>query len=454
MSHRRFAIEISAAMLFACAAAAAAAGDVVDSATFEAYVPVPMPPGFRVESSELDGPVFADAQGRTVYTWPMKPMRNGYGGEVKGVPACYDEVRTESAGLMSPYPAGLELPELDRRPSCTDLWPPVLAAADAAPVGKWSLVERKDGAMQWAYDEQPLYTSRQDREPGDVMGGTTRRFGRDSPAFRIPAAPPSRVPPGFAVKTTSLGRLLTTDKNYSVYAYERDTAQKSMCDEGCAQTWQPLLAPQLVQAQGEWTLVERSPGVLQWAFRGQPLYTYVLDTSQWSLEGSDVAGWSNVYTQRAPAPPASFTAQDTVQGQVLADARGMTIYRYQCGDDSLDQLSCDHPDDTQAYRLVVCGGGDVDRCLKTWPYVLAEEGASSSSRAWSIVQIDPRTGHTAAPGQAGALRVWAYRDRPVYTYSGDEQPGDINGDAVGEWRAQRNGFKALWLRDDHFGGDL
>jgi len=42
----------------------------------------------------------------------------------------------------------------------------------------------------------------------------------------------------------------------------------------------------------------------------------------------------------------------------------------------------------------------------------------------------------------------------VYTYSGDQQPGDINGDAIGEWRAQRNGFKAFWLRDDHFGGDL
>lgn len=28
----------------------------------------------------------------------------------------------------------------------------------------------------------------------------------------------------------------------------------------------------------------------------------------------------------------------------------------------------------------------------------------------------------------GAISVWAYRDRPVYTYGEDEKPGDVNGD--------------------------
>jgi len=445
---------IAAVTVLTFAAAEAMADSTVAGKPVEAFVEVPMPPGFRVEATELDGPVFADAQGHTLYIWPLKPMRNGQSGEAKGIPACYGEVRTETAGMMSPYPPGLELPELATRPSCTDLWPPVLAAADAKPVGKWSIVDRKDGKKQWAYDEQALYTSSKDSKPGDVMGGTTRQFGQDSPAFRIPAKPPSKVPPGFAVKTTSVGRLLTTDKNYSVYAYDKDTPQKSMCDEACTQSWRPLLAPQLAQAQGEWSVIERSPGVMQWVFRNQPLYTHVLDSKQWSFEGSDTPGWSNVFVQRAPEPPAGFTAQDTLQGQTLADARGMTIYRYVCGDDSLDQLSCDHPDDTQVYRLAMCGGGDAARCLKHWPYLLAEPGAKASSRTWSIMQIDPKTGHRAASGATDALSVWAYLDRPVYTYAGDQEPGDVNGSATGEWRGQRNGLKAFWLRDDHFGGHL
>jgi predicted lipoprotein with Yx(FWY)xxD motif len=420
----------------------------------EAYQAVPMPPGFRVESTELDGPVFADSAGHTLYTWPQKAMRNGHSGEAKGMPECTSEVHKETAGLMSPYPPGLELPELDKRPSCTDEYPPVFANADAKPVGKWTVIDRKDGKKQWAYDEQPLYTSRYDRQPGEVLGGTTRRTGLDAPAFRVPAKPPSLIPPGFAVKSTSAGRLLTNDKNFSVYVYDKDTPTSSACNEECTKTWNPLIAPRMAQPRGEWSLLERSAGVTQWVFRGKPLYTYVMDRGQWSLEGSDNPGWSNVFVQHAPPPPADFTVQDTRIGEVLADHRGLTIYRYVCADDSVDQLSCDHPDNTQVYRLAMCGAGDATRCLKNWPYVLAQPAAKSISRSWSVMEIDPKTGHRASAGETDAVRVWAYLDSPVYTYGGDKGPGDINGTSTGEWRGQRNGLKAFALRDDMFGSNM
>jgi len=439
-----------------CVSAVATAGPAgqASSRLVEDHVSVPMPPGFRVLATELESPVFADANGRTLYVWPFRGLRSGYSGESLGNPACYDEVRTVTAGLMSPYPAGILLPELDQRPSCTDLWPPVLAADDAEPIGKWTVLDRKDGTGQWAYEEQPLYTSVRDSEPGDVFGGTTRRNGGDSPAVRVPVGPPSRVPPGFAIKTTTVGRLLTTDKNFSVYAFDADTPDTSMCDRECARTWVPVSAPAMAREHGEWTIIERSPGVRQWVFRRKPLYTNVLDSRSWSLEGSDVPGWNNVYTQLAPPPPESFTVQDTLVGQVLADRRGMTIYTYVCGDDSIDQLSCDHPDDTQVYRLAMCGGGDPDKCLANWPYVQADKDVMSNTRIWSVVSIDPKTGHRAAPEQADAMSVWAYRGRPVYTYGDDQQPGDVNGAGTGEWRGQRNGLKAFWIRDDYLGGTL
>jgi predicted lipoprotein with Yx(FWY)xxD motif len=420
----------------------------------EQYVSIPTPPEFHVESTELEGPVFADANGRTIYTWPSHRLRNGYSGETPGKPACYDEVTTVTAGLMSPYPPGIRLPELESRPSCTDLWPPVYASEDAKPIGEWTILDRDDGTRQWAFGEQPLYTSVRDSQPGDVLGGTTRRYGGDSPANRVPLTPPPRVPPGFAVKTTTVGRLLTTDKNYSVYSFEKDTANASLCVAECTQLWNPIVAPALARAHGEWSIIERSPGVRQWVFRGKPVYSNVLDPGSWSLEGSDIPGWSNVYTQLAPPPPERFTVQDTIAGQVLADARGMTIYTYVCGDDSIQQLACDHPDDTQVYRLAMCGGGDAEKCLRHWPYVEAAEGAVSNNRAWTIINIDPATGHRAAAEQADALKVWAYRDRPVVTYGLDEQPGDVHGAGTGEWRAQRNGLKAIWLRDDFMGGTL
>ncbi|MEM9209797.1 MAG: hypothetical protein AAGA61_11150, partial [Pseudomonadota bacterium] len=141
----------------------------------EAWFDEPMPPGIQVVSSELDGPVFTTAEGRTLYTWPLHKHRNGYSGESPGKPACYDTVSTVTAGLMSPYPAGIRLPDLDNRPSCTDLWPPFFADDAAKAVGRWSIVERRDGTRQWAYDEQPLYTSVKDRQQGDVLGASTRR---------------------------------------------------------------------------------------------------------------------------------------------------------------------------------------------------------------------------------------------------------------------------------------
>src|SRR5579864_7885733 len=91
----------------------------------EPYLSVPMPAGFRVEVSELEGAVFADARGRTLYTWPQHELRNGNAGDPKDRSNCTDTKETLSDGLMSPYPAGMVLPDVATRPSCTQHWPPV-----------------------------------------------------------------------------------------------------------------------------------------------------------------------------------------------------------------------------------------------------------------------------------------------------------------------------------------
>ena len=71
--------------------------------------------------------------------------------------------------------------------------------------------------------------------------------------------------------------------------------------------------------------------------------------------------------------------------------------------------------------------------------------------------IDPNTGRRAedssgesaaanADGE-GALHVWAYNQRPVYTYAGDIEPGETKGDGFGEYLGRRNGYRAFVLRD-------
>lgn len=449
----RLIICASIAALASTMSMAAQAQVRADASLKEDYIRAELPPGFQVVYTELEGPVYADQNGKTLYKWPYQSLRNGYVGDEKGKSVCTDKVSQTSAGLMSPYPPGLVLPNLDTRPSCTQMWPPALAGENAQPVGKWTFITREDGSRQWAYEGQALYTSAVDVQAGDVLGGTSRsRRGMRHPAAREPIRPLPNVPPGFMVVTTFKGRMLVNREGYSVYVSDKDTANASNCDEQCTQVWKPVLAPALAKPQGEWSVIQRAPGVLQWAFRSQPLYTYARDIRLYTQKGSDEPGWHNVYTQLSPAIPDVFQLIDTQVGVAVGNAEGKTVYAYTCADDALDQLSCDYPGEPNVYRLAICGGGNVDRCLKRWPYVTAAAGATSNSRAWSIITIDPRTGHLARPDAEGALRVWAYRGRPLYTYERDA-PGDIKGNAMGEWSGMRNGFIALWVREDFAGND-
>ncbi len=420
-----------------------------DSDARESYFEEELPPGIQVVATALDGPVYADAQGRTLYRWPLRALRNGSTGDRKDGPSnCTDEILRTEVGFMSPYPGGLLLPYADQGVSCSQVWPPVLASDDAVEVGKWNLTERADGSKQWAYDGFPLYTSHLDKKAGDVLGGTKIRSGGDGGVTRVPAGPLPDIPPGFQILTSSTGRLLVNEDEYSVYSWDGDEPGVSNCVGECLNSWTPVRAPQFATASDDWAIIKHPSGINQWAFRSRPLYTHNNDIRTRSFDGSDVPGWNNVYTQRAVTPPDEFTVQDgAFGGQVLADSRGRTIYLYNCHDDSAAQLACDHPDAAQDYRLAICGNGDPEVCRETFPYVIADADAKSDSSLWSVMLIDPNTGRHATEEIDGALHVWAYNQRPVYTYSGDQAPGETRGDAFGEYLGRRNGYRAFILRD-------
>jgi predicted lipoprotein with Yx(FWY)xxD motif len=57
---------------------------------------------------------------------------------------------------------------------CATAWPPLRAPASAKPVGKWTVMKRADGVLQWAYDGKPVYTYQRDKPAvasGDGIGG-------------------------------------------------------------------------------------------------------------------------------------------------------------------------------------------------------------------------------------------------------------------------------------------
>ena len=53
---------------------------------------------------------------------------------------------------------------------CAKIWPPVMASADAKPMGDMTVITRDDGSKQWASKGKPLYTYAKDAKAGDKTG--------------------------------------------------------------------------------------------------------------------------------------------------------------------------------------------------------------------------------------------------------------------------------------------
>jgi len=53
---------------------------------------------------------------------------------------------------------------------CAVEWPPLMVAAGAKAVPRWTMVTRTDGSKMWAYRGHPLYTFVDDKKPGDATG--------------------------------------------------------------------------------------------------------------------------------------------------------------------------------------------------------------------------------------------------------------------------------------------
>jgi predicted lipoprotein with Yx(FWY)xxD motif len=53
---------------------------------------------------------------------------------------------------------------------CAVKWPPLMGDATMDLPKGYSLIERKDGGVQVAYNEQPLYLWFKDKNPGDMTG--------------------------------------------------------------------------------------------------------------------------------------------------------------------------------------------------------------------------------------------------------------------------------------------
>lgn len=269
--------------------------------------------------------------------------------------------------------------------------------------------------------------------------GTTRH---DTADFAVMATPPgvTLTALGTPPRTNGLTHLRTiaeflgngatvfSDANNRTY-YTSDTDKvpdQSECSAECLQNWHIAVAPADAKPFGPWSVIQRSDGRRQWAYKHKPLYTYARDQAPGDATGEAVSGWHTVVFQPAsvltqlighsvfkPSVAESLPFGISVQevedagGQVLIDDLGRTLYAF---DGSARDDTPDCPKKTS------CGA-------TPWIPVYAAALANDVGHFTIVTRRDGR-------------RQWAYKGWPLYRYNGDVEANQANGVGVDEhWRA-------------------
>ena len=387
----------------------------------------PRPPGITLQST-VNGVVYADKKGMTIYTanFDNKP----------GESNCTNDARLRDVeGHGDRY----SLPNMDHRPTCLGQTPLVAADAGSKPVGAWTIIDRPDGLKQWAYGGRPLYTSVKDIHPGDT---NLARLGNDR-GYHKPVLAPVILPPEVLIGRITAARILTTaEKKLTLYTSAADTDGKSHCEGACATQWHPVLAPEVAKEQGGWTAPRRADGTRQWTLNGKPLYTHARDVFEGDYKGNSQPGWDVALLSGLPPTPDAMKVVYTYTGPKFADSRGMTLYIWHCTESSTIEPSgktaCDTPDQRSIWWTSTCGSEAM--CADTWRPVLAAEGAKGDGKIWSVVTLqNPWAPVRAAEGQPG-VKAWAYQGVPVFTFKFEDRPGMMEGDLIGvqsagEWNS-------------------
>jgi len=96
--------------------------------------------------------------------------------------------------------------------------------------------------------------------------------------------------------------ILIDEKGMTVYTFDKDTAGdgKSTCYQDCAALWPAVKADKAdaaASAKGDYSLITRTDGTQQWAYKGKPLYLFSKDKKAGDRLGDNVKDIWHVVSQ-------------------------------------------------------------------------------------------------------------------------------------------------------------
>lgn len=368
---------------------------------FAYTAPSSTPPGITlVDVSKLmdaGSPQFlwrrlGDARGNPLYTYDADPA---------GKSSCYSE--------------------------CAKEFPPYVADAHARGFGDWSILKRDDHIRQWAYQGKPLYRYSGQDPIGEPQGARFQLI--ESPSWHDPSSDvytPKKgwrraayTPEHTLMMPTSVeldflgtaGGFAFVDTATHLTVYAAPAAHK------LSEDWRPVRAAALAVPLGDFSIIKRKDDrTRQWAYKGEALYTYAGDYAAGYVNGiftGDKAVQAAL-AYRNFAPDGIRIGDYLGRGPLMTTANGQTLYfvaRYHAtygGREAPGAYSVSY-NELKAQGTFACQGD----CTVTWKPLMAPANAQAAG-FWEL--MDRPEG-----------KQWAYKGTPVYTFFGDQKPGDTEG---------------------------
>lgn len=308
--------------------------------------------------------------------------------------------------------------------SCAGRWPPLLAVDGAVPTTDFTFVERSDGTQQWSFKGYALYTFADDSAQGDTSGdgvGGVWDLARPMPLKistldNIATYTANQTILSATSVAGALEAFRAAKDGFVLYIFDNDALDTSACNsEGCINTWPPIMADNGAKPDGMLSLIDRVEGEQQWAYKGKALYLFAGDTAAGEQSGDNVNDvWHSATQEPAIIRTNSAGTMLTATGLVSA------LLPNSANGDALEPTSTDKEQftlytfDNDETQLSNCN----DACAVNWPAFLISDNERNIG---DFSQFD----------RADGTMQWAYKQQPLYFFSGDSEKAQANGDGLG-----------------------
>jgi len=306
--------------------------------------------------------------------------------------------------------------------TCAGNWPPLLAGDGAVADDLMTIITRDSGDKQWAYMGMPLYQWVADVAQGDISGDGVNdvwHLARPLPLTHtiineVTTYVGNETIASVADNAGVLEAVRLNNEGLTLYTFDLDPVDNSVCTESCINAWPPLLAEAGAVAMPPLSIITTTAGNEQWTFKGKPLYFFVNDIAAGDVKGD---GLNNVWHVATKEPAILRTTDNGRSLSATGKVNVLMPVEESTTDFSVTAM------DKDGFSLYVFDFDGMEtsncevECLVNWP-------------AFSPNDEDVAIGDFTIFERSDGTKQWAHNGMPLYFFKNDSARGDINGDGL------------------------